>query len=194
MDYFRFMKKILLVSLVALLAGCKKKDLRSPDEYFSKAAQAEIIKQSVRYSAKLPPQATQQTKFNSTFDSYYDLASAEYDWRACAPDSDHYYYFLMTRKARSIWPAREAIGGRLKVDADNHIQDYEEIFRTWKMAEDTLNTRAFELFDLMAKGKDLTPYQSRFKGDRYIEFPDQRFVFDKKEKRWRDNELDSLRF
>jgi hypothetical protein len=98
----------------------------------------------------------------------------------------------MTRKARSIWPAREALGGKIKLDSQKKILQYEEVFRTWKMAEDSLNSRAFELFDLMVAGKDLTPYRSKYKGDRYIEFPDDRFYFDKQTSRWRDNALDSL--
>jgi len=107
--------------------------------------------------------------------------------------SDGSYYFLMTRKARSIWPAREAIGGKLKLDKELKLQEYEEIFRTWKMTEDSLNQRAFELFDLMVEEKDLTVYYSKFKGDRYIEFPDDRFFFDKKERKWKDRALDSVR-
>jgi hypothetical protein len=99
----------------------------------------------------------------------------------------------MTRKARSIWPAREAIGGSLKIDADNRLIDYTEVFRMWKMTEDTLNIRAFELFDLMVKGKDLTSYRSKYKGDRYIEFPDDKNSWNSSEKRWIYSALDSMR-
>ena len=187
-----FSPQTVLLFTLFLVQGCKN-IAHSPDHYFSKEQQVAIIKQSVRYSTQLAPGASHETKFNSEFDEYYDIATTEYDIRACFPEQDNGYYFLMTRKARSIWPAREAIGGKLKVDKDNKLLDYEEVFRTWKMTEDTLNTRAFELFDLMVKGKDLTLFKTKYKGDRYIEFPDDRFSFDKGTKRWRDNELDSLK-
>lgn len=187
----KILRFILLISVICF-TGCKEKINYNPEQYFTKTQQDFLLKQSVRYSAKLPPQATHETKFNSEFDPYYNEAANEIDLRACYPKDTNHYYFLMTRKARSIWPAREAIGGQFKIDKNNKIQDYEEAFRTWKMTEDTLKTRSLELFDLMVQGKDLTPYHSKYKGDRYIEFPDDRFVFDKIKRRWHDKELDSL--
>ncbi len=185
-------KNLFLLLLCVFLYSCSTAPGK-PDECFTKDEQSKLIGQVVRYSTKLPPDATQQTKFDSTFNWYYDIAAKEYDWRACTKINDKEYYFLMTRKARSIWPAREAIGGKLSVNADKALVDYEEIFRTWKMAEDSLNNRAFELFQLMTQQKDLTPYTSRYKGDRYIEFPDNRWYFHKEEKKWRDRSLDSAR-
>ncbi|NOT75381.1 MAG: hypothetical protein HOP08_10655 [Cyclobacteriaceae bacterium] len=180
---------IFLLSAV-IISSCRKST--DPDLLFSREQQTRIIQQSVRYSAKLAPVATHATKFDSQFDSYYDKATAEYDIRALTPSNDSGYFFLMTRKARSIWPAREAIGGKLKLDVANNLLDYEEEFRTWKMTEDSLNDRSLELFNKMVDGKDLTPYRSKYKGDRYIEFPDDRWYFNKKDKRWRDRFVDSI--
>lgn len=167
-----------------ILAACNDISSYNPDQYFSKEQQQEIIRQTVRYSAKLPPEANHHSKFEKQFDWYYNIAAEECDFRRCAKKTDDGYYFLMTRKARSIWPAREAIGGFFKIDASNTLIDYEEIFRTWKMTEDSLNIRAFELFDLMVKEKDLTRYRSKYSGDRYIEFPDDHYAFDRERKVW----------
>jgi hypothetical protein len=180
-----------LVWFLILTLSCNNASEHS-DKCFSRAEQLSIIRQCVYFSVKLPPGATHETKFNSEFDHYFDVAASEYDLRACVVVPDSTYYFLMTRKARSIWPAREAIGGKLKVNSRLRVEEYEEVFRTWKMTEDSLNARAFELFDLMVNGKDLTPYRSKYKGDRYIEFPDDRFYFDKQDRRWKDSALDTL--
>ncbi len=182
---------IIIVFLSLLLSSCGK-DSHNPDSFLTKEQQQEVIKQSVRYSAKLAPQATHETKFDTTYNWYYERAKKEYDIRACKPDNAGGYYFLMTRKARSIWPAREAIGGRFAIDAQNKLIDYYEEFRTWKMTEDSLNNRAFELFDLMTEKKDLTGFRSKYKGDKYIEFPDDRWYFNKEKKRWRDRYVDSI--
>ncbi len=184
-------RTLYLISFV--FAACATPN-RNPEKCFTPEVQNKVISQSVRYSAKLAPQATHETRFDTAFNWYYNLAAKEYDLRACMQDHDSGYFFLMTRKARSIWPAREAIGGKLRLDDQNNLVDYHEAFRTWKMTEDSLNTRAFELFDVMVKGKDLTPYHAKFQRDRYIEFPDDRSFWDPKEKRWRDRFLiDSLR-
>ena len=187
------MKSFLFLVIIVILffSACSKN--HSVEHWFTKEEQLKIINQSVRYSVKTPPDATHQTKFDTAFNWYYDIATKEYDWRAASKINDDEFFFLMTRKARSIWPAREAIGGKLKVDSKRNLVDYQEIFRTWKMAEDSLNTRAFELFDLMAKGKDLTPYRSKYKGDQYIEFPDDRYSWSNKEKKWMDSAIDSIR-
>ncbi|MBI3219654.1 MAG: hypothetical protein HYZ44_09100 [Bacteroidetes bacterium] len=187
------MNKILLFFLFTTSLFSCSTPPGKPEECFTKVEQSQLISQVVRYSTKLPPDATQETKFDTAFDWYYDIAAQEYDWRACTKINEKEYYFLMTRKARSIWPAREAIGGKLSVDANKTLIEYEEVFRTWKMAEDSLNNRAFELFKLMTEQKDLTPFTSRYKGDRYIEFPDDRWYFDKEDKKWRDRSLDSAR-
>lgn len=174
------------------LASCNQQKKYGPDLYFTKEVQSSIIEQTVRYSAKLAPLATHENKFNEEFSEYYDKAADETDFRQCFPDGDKSYFFLMTRKARSIWPAREAIGGKITVDENNKLADYEEVFRTWKMTEDSLNDRAFELFDRMVKKEDLTPFRSTYKGDRYIEFPDDRFYFNTEKKRWSDRLMDSI--
>ena len=184
----------LLLLLSVLFYSCSQQERYNPDLYFSKEEQASLIKQTVRYSAKLAPAATHETKFATEFNEYYERAAGETDLRRCAldPDKNRTYYFLMTRQARSIWPAREAIGGKITINDNDQLEDYEEIFRTWKMAEDSLNDRAFELFDVMVKKEDLTLYESKYKGDRYIEFPDDRYYFNIDKKQWSDRLMDSV--
>ncbi len=62
------------------------------------------------------------------------------------------------------------------------------------MPADTLHKRGEFLFNQMVKGGDLTLYYSKFQKDRFIEFPDDRFTFDVQERKWRDSELDSVKF
>ena len=60
------------------------------------------------------------------------------------------------------------------------------------MESDSLKVRGAMLFDRMVKGKDLSLFYSKFQGDKYIEFPDERFSFDKKLKLWHDDAMDTL--
>ena len=87
---------------------------------------------------------------------------------------------------------REGIAGKVRYDDKGRLIEYEEIFRTWKMPGDSLNVRGAMLFDRMVKGKDLSLFYSKFQGDKYIEFPDERFSFDKKLKLWHDAASDTL--
>jgi hypothetical protein len=87
----------------------------------------------------------------------------------------------------------EGMGGKIQYGDDGKIVTYEEIFRTWKMPKDTLVVRGAFLFDRMVTGKDLSLYYSKFQGDKYIEFPNERFIFDKATRTWRDLVMDSLK-
>lgn len=173
------------------LSGCQN-DPYNPDRFLSRDQQSKLIRESVYYSAKLPPNGTRQTKFNSEFNWYYDLAAREVELLQYFEDEKGTHYFLMSRRARSITPMVEGMGGKINYDDVGNLATYEEVFRTWKMPKDTLAVRGAFLFDRMVRGKDLSLYYSKFQGDKYIEFPNERFIFDKETQAWRDLVMDSV--
>jgi hypothetical protein len=87
---------------------------------------------------------------------------------------------------------REAIGGKIKMDSNGNVVEYDELFRTWKMNADTVDLRGRRLFDIMVSGRDLSAYYTEHKRDQYIEYPDDRCYFDRIDKRWHDRALDSM--
>ncbi|MEO5977162.1 MAG: hypothetical protein ABIS36_16595 [Chryseolinea sp.] len=184
---------LLFAGLTLTVITCKRDDRYAPDKYLSEEAQKRLIRESVYYSTKLPPNGSEETKFSSEFDWYYDAAAQETELLKYYKSDDGIDYFLVGREARSINPMREGIGGKVKYDAAGKMTEYEEIFRTWKLVDDTLTKRGSLLFDRMVRGNDLTMYYSKFQGDRYIEFPDGRYYFDKVSRHWLNNELDSMK-
>jgi hypothetical protein len=174
----------------AIIVACKADFERGTS--LSQEQQHQLLTRIVRYSERRPALATDETFLDTTFNSHYELAVNEYDVRRYFQHTDGRQFFLVTRQARSITAMRVAIGGYVKRNNTGDLIDYVEGFRTWKMSEDSLNNRAFELFDKMVSGEDLNKYGPKYQGDRYIEFPDARFYFDKKRKRWVDSVLDSL--
>lgn len=181
------------ILIFILLLSCNKEQPEfQVSNYLSLQEQNEILSKIVRYSEKPAPGADHTTKFNSEFSDYYDLALDENKFLAYYVDNDSTHYFLIARKARSVTPMKEGIAGKLKLDDKRNFAYYEEVFRTWKMPEDSLNHKGIELFRIMKEGGDLSKYGPKYKADRYIEFPDNRFHFDIKNRRWRDNLFDSL--
>jgi len=178
--------------LVLLGSSCSNDPCR-PEKFLTSMDQQKLIRESVYFSMKLPPNANHQTKFDPEFKWYYDRAAKEVDLLKYCVDPNGTHYFLMTRVARSITPMREGIGGKIKLDAAGKLSEYEEIFRTWKMPSDSLKTRGAMLFDRMVMGKDLTLFYSKFQGDKYIEYPNERFSFDKTSRLWHDHSVDSLK-
>jgi hypothetical protein len=181
---------IFFLSLV--LFQCSNKDSYDPANYFKLEKQNEIVYKSIRYSAKLPPRCNHEIKFDSIFDDYYKNVAADYTMLKLHRQKDGAYDFLISRPARSITPMFEGIGGQFKLDDKDSLIVYNETFRTWKMPYADLLERGTFLFDRMVKGEDLTIFYSKNAGDKYIEFPDDRFTFDKVNRRWHDSAFDTL--
>lgn len=181
-------------SVLAIFVSCSIKEKHKPSDCLPNDRQQRIIQQMVRYASKLAPEATHQTKFNHEFDWYYHKAAAECRILFCETTGERDYQLLVARKARSLTPMEEGIAIKVNLDAKDSLIYYEEVFRMWKMPSDTLVKRGSYLFERMINNEDLTIYYSKFQKDRFIEFPDERFTFDISKRRWRDNELDSIKF
>lgn len=187
---------LLIISCFGLLFSCwKKAEDYNADTYLTKSKQEKLLQKIVRYTSKLPPEATHETKFDPEFYWYYDKAVAECRILYCLlNEDDSTYQLLVARKARSITPMEEGIALKIKFDQHEGFDLYHEVFRMWKMPRDTLHIRGKFLFDQMIHGGDLSLYYSKFQEDRFIEFPDDRFTFDIEARKWKDRELDTLRF
>jgi hypothetical protein len=173
----------LIVLMLFIVGGCKSDG--KPEDQIGENESSQALWSIAHYAAKVPPNATHQTKFKSDFDWYYKAVVADYKWLALKPKDGGGYYFLLSRPARSITPMFEGIGGTFLMK-DDSLVEYEETFRMWKMPDTTLAVRGKQMFDRMVQGKDLSLYYPRITGDKYIEVPDGRFVFDKQKRLWVD--------
>ena len=173
-----------------IMAGCTDVDY-SAEHNLTQAEQKKIVDDIIRYTAKLAPLATHESKFSNRFDAYYAAVADDYDLRLYHRDDQGNEYVLVTRKARSLKPMRESIGIKMQRLRDSVVY-YNEAFRTWKMPEGTLEKRFPILFTKMVEGESLEVYYPKSSGDQYIEFPDGRFYFDVQQRRWRDALMDSL--
>jgi hypothetical protein len=179
-----------LITATGCHQGNKKYDAA---QCFPVDKQQIFLQAMVRYASKLPPEASHETKFENRFDWYYDKAVSESQILYCHFDGkDSVYSILVARQARSITPMQEGIAVKIKFNNGIGFKQYEEVFRTWKMPQDTLKKRGLFLFKTMINGGDLKLYSSKFQQDRFIEFPDDRFYFDKVQRKWIDTVLSLL--
>jgi hypothetical protein len=142
----------------------------------------------IRYVAKAPENVNDTEKFKSEHDAYYQERASLCFLERYHKKGDS-QYFLVTQPAPSLVEKRHATGGKIVLNEDGSIGEYEEIFRTWKMVPDTLRQRSYFLFDKMVKGEPLVPFYTAVTGDKYIEFPDERTYYDKSVRAWKTKEL-----
>ena len=184
--YFCAMKvfKLFPLLFMIVLSGCGRSTYK-PADNLSDRAQEDFKWKIIRYAGRAPEGLTVAERFYPQYDTHYreqqklHALDAYYEKKGTV-------YFLLSRKAPSLFEKRVAIGGIVRFDSDDNIQHYEEVFRTWKMTPDTLSVRALLLFDKMVNGESLEPYYTKnSKGIEYIEFPDDRTYFDAQQRVWK---------
>jgi hypothetical protein len=177
-----------LVMATFLFAQCSRSNKYNPDALLSPSEKDKLKMSIIRYVARAPENVGPIEKFKTEHDAYYQE-------RASLCFLEHFYqsgntqYFLVTQPAPSLVEKRHATGGKIVVNDDGSIAEYEEVFRTWKMVADTLKKRSYYLFDKMVKGESLEPFYTKSTGDQYIEFPDDRTYYDKSAREWKTKEL-----
>lgn len=176
--------KQLIPLILIFVAGCGPVSYK-PGDKLTQKEQEDFKWKIIRYVGRSPDGLTVQERFYPQYDSHYLDQKALHSLDAWY-EKNGTVYFMVSRRAPSLFEKRVATGGLVKFDADQNIEYYEEQFRTWKMVPDTLQKRSMFLFDLMLKGKPLESYQTlNSNGIEYIEFPDERTFFDIKERTWK---------
>jgi hypothetical protein len=181
----KLMDKAWLIFTVAFVfLQCSPGNKYDPDTSLSAAEKDKLKMTIIRYVARAPENVGPTEKFKTEYDAYYQerasLCFLEQFYQA-----GNTQYFLVTQPAPSLAENRHATGGKLVLNDDGSVAEYEEVFRTWKMVPDTLKKRSYVLFDKMVKGESLEAFYTARMGDKYIEFPDDRTYYDKSAREWK---------
>ena len=177
------MKYVWILLVLLTVSSCTSRDY-SPDQ-LSGEQQEETLYQMVRYFGKLPKKgADHDNKFEEKFDTYYKLHASEHQLIAYHKGYDGKEYLLLKKVAPSRYEKFFATGIEVIRDDKGEITFYNEVFRTWRLAEPEFSDKANLLFDKMVRGEDLTPYYTHNTEEEFIEFPDRNYAFDTKSRRW----------
>lgn len=187
------MKLKYILILTIFLAACETKVSYIPEEQLAPQRQDVVMSKIIRYAGRKPEKATDSTKFSSQYDEHYMKQVAEHKLNLYFVNKSSDHFFLISRRAPSLYEKHVAIGGRFKMNERDSLIEYEEIFRTWKMPYDTLMNRGGILFDRMVKGESLEAYLTKNSGGvEFIEFPDDNVYYDKQSRKWKSNLFGSV--
>lgn len=171
--------------LFLIVLSCSFEKSYKPNDYLTVEQQMLFMNRVIRYMSRAPDGVGPSERFDPKHDEHYAEQLKIHRLDALYKDGET-FYFLVSRVAPSLTEKRLAIGGKATLDESIRVTYYEEIFRTWKMAPDSLAKRGAFLFDRMVNDEDLTPYYSSRSGNTdYIEFPDDRTYFDTNQRIWR---------
>ncbi len=172
---------IVLVSLLMIACG---KDYK-PSSHLSAKEEYDMMWKMIRYIGRAPENTTMQERFYKGYDEHYKEQMTIQRLDAYYIDKD-VHYFLISRKAPSLVEKRVATGGKMRLSDTGEIVEFEEVFRTWKMADSVQIKKSIFLFDKMVKGESLDPYLTKNSApEEYIEFPDDNVYYDKNARAWK---------
>lgn len=147
--------------------------------------QEAVLYELVRYYGKLPKKgADHENKFEEKFDPYYKLHAKEHQLIAYTKSNDGKEYLLLKKVAPSRFEKYFATGIEIIRNDKGEVDFYNEVFRTWRLAEPDFTSKSLMLFDKMVSGQDLSPYYTHNSVEEYIEFPDKTIAFDTQSRRW----------
>lgn len=184
----KIIQTVLFLTILSLAACTANRDYEV-SSHLSSSEQEAFKRSIIRYVAPLPEKADEENRFDVKFDAHYARQTDRVRLDKYFPSPDGYIYFEISRIAPSFKVKRVATAGRLRYDENGEIEEYEEVYRTWKMEEEELATKTKLLFSRFIAGGELTPYLSTNSDEEYIEFPDNQVKYDRELRRWAGNDL-----
>ena len=175
---------VFFVAILLIPFSCKERDF-DPFRTLDADEQKAFLWSVIRYVGRTPEGVSPETRFQPRYDTFYREQVGFHRLDAYWEDGEK-HFFLISRRAPSLYERRVATGGYVQYGEGGSIRDYEEVFRTWKMEPDTLQRRGLVLFGKMVGGEDLSGYETRNIGNTdWIEFPDERTRYDKQARSWK---------
>lgn len=179
----RIFYRFSFIVMISFLGACSSK---STDTYQFAAhvpagLQDSLLVDMVTYMGVKPKYADYLTKHDSVYRSYY-VQQAE-NWEVFQyfinEEGQHFYY--MIRPARHPLGNRRAIGGKLKLDEQYRILQFEEVFATQVLPEEQLKSMANDLFPALINGT----FEKYLSNRQWIEWPDDQCQYDREKNEWR---------
>ncbi len=190
----KFLLKFTLFLIVVLTVfSCADHEPKTFENTLTEEQTAVFLYQISRYIVDLPKRGDHNNKFDASFDEHYRKGVDKYNLEYYHTDESGHVYFMLTRIAPSVQEKYVALGGKFQPSEADTLNNYEEVFRTWKMTREEMEPKVAMLFEKMVNGEDLSPYYTMNSGNTdYIEFPDAETSYNKELRVWESSREDVL--
>jgi len=201
------MRKTFIIPVLALLASCGRGMQDTPtdevqqtvtevepfdptaalarydvERYFPGDSKDTLLANMITFIYKRPAVATQQTRTEPQFRSYYveSLSLFEYAYHGIGPDSAHYFYLI--RPARSLEGTLRGVGGRFTTRGGTALVEFEEILNTRIGTREKLLEHGVRFMEeALSAGRADAMIEDR----EVTEWPDERLKYSKSLREWR---------
>ena len=177
------MKHAVCIFLVGLgFQACRSTDEFNVDHYYTGSERDTLLTGIVQYVDYVARGATIENRLEPRFRALYVTRLPKYtiDRYHVAADSTHYFFVIRPGGQNPLY--KRGVGGKLRVDANGRITEFEELYNTPRLKDfDELRKRGRYIFGEMVKRgnvDDLVPMKM------YIEWPDSMLMYDKEQHWW----------
>ncbi|WP_448518168.1 hypothetical protein [Rhodoflexus sp.] len=154
----------------------------NPDTYLTQADRDTLMVDIISRIYALPEnmRGYNHQRTELPFRRYFteQLSKFQLKFYHITPDSTHFFYVI--RPARNAKGYNRGVGGRFK-KCGKQLCDFEEVFVTPYMPDDSLMMRGNELFRELVKSGNVDMY---LKSPLFIEWPSETSKYDKKKMEW----------
>lgn len=176
------MNKIIFGLLFTIfLLACNTKKLQVND-HFTKNQQDSLLTNIVTYIYIPAPQATNATKFQPQFRSFYTKSLSLFNLQNYYQSENGWNYFLIIRPVAGGSLFKRGVLGKFKLNENSLMPtEFEEVANTPHLAEEIVKERGQYLFQELIKNGNL---DKQIPMKQYIEWPDEHLAYDKKQHEW----------
>ena len=171
----------LLIFATSCLQNSEKKRY-NPNAYLSQAEKDSLMVDIIARIYALPENMRQYNhqRTEAPFRNYFanQLPKFQLKLYHIRPDSVHLFYVI--RPARNAKGYNRGVGGKFK-RCGKRLCDFEEVFVTPYMPDDSLMIRGEELFHELVKSGNVNMY---LENPLFVEWPSQMSKYDKKKMEW----------
>lgn len=157
---------------------------------FTDSEQDTMILKVITFIYKAPKGVSGLDRFKPEFRAHYEKEISQFTMIAYEVE-DNIHYFLLLRPARNIHGHIRAAGGQYRISETGDLTDFVELFNTPILPAQEAQAKGIEVFQHYLKNKSLGNY---FLNKNYIEFPDERCVYNLETYEWHyPRELDNIK-
>jgi hypothetical protein len=176
------MKQILFCLIFfVFLISCQSKKYQVSD-YFTDNQRDSLLTNIITYLYIPAPQATNDTKFQPQFRSFYTKNLSSFYLQNYYQSPDGWNYFFVIRPVGGSPKFRRGVLGKFKLSTNSLMPtEFEEVANTPHLAEEIVKERGQYLFKELIKNGNL---DKQIPMKQYIEWPDEHLQYDKKVHEW----------
>jgi hypothetical protein len=175
------MKKYLFALVSLLLLACKP-ETNKPAYYFNLQQQDSLVTNIITYVAENATYATDSTRFQPAFRSYYAKQLTKYTLVNLTKDPSGIYYYFLVRPVGNLKMYRRGVVGSFTLDSASLMpKNFKEIINTPHLSEELVLERGAFLFRELAKKGNISEYMVMRD---YVEWPDSTLSYNTHTNRW----------